>query len=122
MLDTKKLLRIFRVATVTAAHFLLAGVYLFTIFGFKTDFHGIGNAEWYWQLAFWTLYAIYLAFTFPLVILVYAFPGFPGVLGHNAVPIWLLLQLGISYIQVRTIGNVSLLGDSIGISNFRKTR
>lgn len=104
---------IFRTAISTIAHFLLAGVYLFTIFGFRNDFQGIGNTEWYVQLGFWTLYAIYIVFTFPLTLMIYAFPELMGLFGQNFIPIWLLLQLGISYIQVRIARDMHITISSI---------
>ncbi len=94
-------MNIIRTAISTIAHFLLAGVYLVTIFGFRTDFQAVGDVEPFQQVVFWVLYAIYIVFTFPLTLMIYAFPELLGLFGKHFTPVWLLLQLGISYIQVR---------------------
>lgn len=108
MQATRVVMDVFRTAIVTIAHFLLAGVYLTVLFGFRTDFQFSGDIAWYTQLTFWLLYAIYLVFTFPLTLLVYAYPEILNLLGQHREPVWLLLQLGISYIQVRTIGRMRI--------------
>lgn len=104
---------IFRTAIFTIAHFLLAGVYLFSIFGLRADFGFVESFEPVAQVALWAIYAIYILFTFPLTLIAYIFPGLIEVSGESFIPVWLLLQLAVSYIQVRTIGRLHITVKSI---------